>query len=178
MCRVAICLVTSVGRKIVVWKVSSEVGFEEFTRLVSASLSPTHWRRSIMSRFFVTALVGLTIALAATTSASAFQCVARSPNGAVGSSAGVLILERARAIALRRCILLLEESSRFLLSCRLLSVSESVGGRCRRPAPLNSVAVLARGLPRGCARTCSIDLLTARASRLHAVWSDSTAVGR
>lgn len=58
-----------------------------------------------MSRFFVTALVGLTIASAATTSASAFHCVARSPNGAVGSSAGVLILERARAIALRRCIL-------------------------------------------------------------------------
>lgn len=58
-----------------------------------------------MSRFLVTALVGLTIASAMATSASAFQCIARSPNGAVGSASGLLILERARAIALRRCIL-------------------------------------------------------------------------
>jgi len=58
-----------------------------------------------MSRLFVAALVGLTVASAATTSASAFHCVARSPNGAVGSASGLLILERARAIALRRCIL-------------------------------------------------------------------------
>lgn len=58
-----------------------------------------------MSRIFVTAIVGLTIALTLATSASAFQCVARSPNGAAGSAAGVIILERARAIALRRCIL-------------------------------------------------------------------------
>ena len=57
-----------------------------------------------MGRFVVAALVGLTIALAGSTSASAFQCVARSPNGATGSAAGVVILERARAIALRRCI--------------------------------------------------------------------------
>ncbi len=58
-----------------------------------------------MSRFFVAALVGSMIASAATTSASAFHCVARSPNGAVGSASGLLIPERARAIALRRCIL-------------------------------------------------------------------------
>jgi hypothetical protein len=58
-----------------------------------------------MSRFLIAALVGSTIASGVTSSASAFQCVASSPNGAVGSAAGLLILERARAIALRRCIL-------------------------------------------------------------------------
>ena len=57
-----------------------------------------------MNRLIVAAVVGLTIASALTTSASAFHCVARSPNGAVGSAGGLLILERARSIALRRCI--------------------------------------------------------------------------
>ena len=58
-----------------------------------------------MSRIIMAAFVGLTIAAATTTSASAFYCVARSPNGAMGSSSGLLILERAQSIALRRCIL-------------------------------------------------------------------------
>ena len=57
-----------------------------------------------MSRVLTAALVGLTITSTVATSASAFQCVARSPNGAMGSASGLLVLERARAIALRRCI--------------------------------------------------------------------------
>jgi len=56
-----------------------------------------------MSRFFVAALVGLTIISTVSTSASAFQCVARSPNGASGAGFGI-ILERAQSIAMRRCI--------------------------------------------------------------------------
>ncbi len=58
-----------------------------------------------MSRVFVTALVALTITSAMASSASAFQCVARSPNGAMGSASGLLVLERAQSIALRRCII-------------------------------------------------------------------------
>ena len=41
-------------------------------------------RRSIMSRFFVAAFVGLAIAAAVSTSASAYHCLARAPNGASG----------------------------------------------------------------------------------------------
>jgi len=56
-----------------------------------------------MSRFLVAALVGLTIAATVSTSASAFQCVARSPNGASGWGFGVFLV-RAQSIAMRRCI--------------------------------------------------------------------------
>jgi hypothetical protein len=56
-----------------------------------------------MSRFFAAALVGLTIVAALSTSASAFQCFARSTNGAVGSGSGIF-LERAQAFAMRRCM--------------------------------------------------------------------------
>jgi hypothetical protein len=56
-----------------------------------------------MSRFFAAALVGLIIVSTGATSASAFQCVARSPNGASGWGFGI-ILERAQSIAMRRCI--------------------------------------------------------------------------
>jgi len=56
-----------------------------------------------MRRFIVAALFGLTIVATISTSASAFQCVARSPNGASGWGFGI-ILERAQSIAMRRCI--------------------------------------------------------------------------
>jgi hypothetical protein len=57
-----------------------------------------------MSRFLVAAFVGLTIAATVSTSASAFHCVAASPNGASGAAFGVLLV-RAQSIAMRRCIL-------------------------------------------------------------------------
>ena len=52
-----------------------------------------------------TAIVGLTIVvtLSTTTPASAWQCMARSTNGAVGLGSG-LILERAQKFAIQRCI--------------------------------------------------------------------------
>ena len=56
-----------------------------------------------MSRFVVAAFVGATIAATVSTSASAYHCLARSPNGATGTAFGV-ILERAQSISLRRCI--------------------------------------------------------------------------
>ena len=56
-----------------------------------------------MSRFLAAALVGLTIVATLSTSASAFQCLARSANGASGWGSG-LIFERAQAFAIRRCI--------------------------------------------------------------------------
>jgi hypothetical protein len=56
-----------------------------------------------MSRFLVTMFVGATIAAAASTSASAWHCLASSHNGAAGTAFGV-ILERAQSISLRRCI--------------------------------------------------------------------------
>ena len=56
-----------------------------------------------MSRFFVAALIGITIAATASTSASAYHCLARSPNGASGAAFGVLLV-RAQNIAMRRCI--------------------------------------------------------------------------
>lgn len=56
-----------------------------------------------MSRFLAAALVGLTIVATLSTSASAFQCLARSANGASGWGSG-LIFERAQAFAMRRCI--------------------------------------------------------------------------
>jgi hypothetical protein len=56
-----------------------------------------------MSRFFLAALIGMTIAATASTSASAYHCLARSPNGASGAAFGVLLV-RAQNIAMRRCI--------------------------------------------------------------------------
>ena len=44
-----------------------------------------------------------TIAAAVSTSASAYHCLARAPNGASGTAFGV-ILERAQSISMRRCI--------------------------------------------------------------------------
>jgi hypothetical protein len=49
------------------------------------------------------AIVGLTIVATLSTPASAWQCMARSTNGAVGLGSG-LILERAQKFAIRRCI--------------------------------------------------------------------------
>ena len=56
-----------------------------------------------MGRFLIAMFVGATIAAAASTSASAWHCLASSPNGAAGTAFGV-ILERAQSISLRRCI--------------------------------------------------------------------------
>jgi hypothetical protein len=56
-----------------------------------------------MSRFLIAMFVGATIAAAVSTSASAWHCLAKSPNGASGTAFGV-ILERAQSISLRRCI--------------------------------------------------------------------------
>ena len=56
-----------------------------------------------MSRFFVAMFAGAIIAAAASTSASAWHCLAHSPNGATGTAFGV-ILGRAQSISLRRCI--------------------------------------------------------------------------
>ena len=57
----------------------------------------------IMRRFFVAVIIGSAIAAAASTSASAWHCLASSPNGAAGTAFGV-ILERAQSISMRRCI--------------------------------------------------------------------------
>jgi hypothetical protein len=56
-----------------------------------------------MSRFVVAMFVGAAMAAAVSTSASAYHCLARSPNGATGTAFGI-ILERAQSISLRRCI--------------------------------------------------------------------------
>jgi hypothetical protein len=56
-----------------------------------------------MGRFLIAMFIGATIAAAASTSASAWHCLATSPNGAAGTAFGV-ILERAQAISLRRCV--------------------------------------------------------------------------
>ena len=56
-----------------------------------------------MRRFFVAVIIGSAIAAAASTSASAWHCLASSPNGAAGTAFGV-ILERAQSISMRRCI--------------------------------------------------------------------------
>jgi hypothetical protein len=56
-----------------------------------------------MRLFFASALVGLTVAVTLSTPASAWQCMARSTNGAVGLGSGI-ILERAQKFAIRRCI--------------------------------------------------------------------------
>jgi hypothetical protein len=50
-----------------------------------------------------TAIVGLTIVATLSTPASAWQCMARSTNGAVGLGSG-MILERAQKFAIQRCV--------------------------------------------------------------------------
>ena len=55
-----------------------------------------------MRIFFAATLAGLTM-FATLSSASAWQCMARSTNGAVGLGSGI-ILERAQKFAIRRCI--------------------------------------------------------------------------
>ena len=59
--------------------------------------------RAIMSRFLIAMFVGATIVAAVSTSASAYHCLARAPNGASATAFGVF-LSRAQSIALRRCI--------------------------------------------------------------------------
>jgi hypothetical protein len=44
-----------------------------------------------MSRFFAAAHIGVTIAAAVSTSASAYHCLARSPNGASGWAFGAFL---------------------------------------------------------------------------------------
>jgi hypothetical protein len=56
-----------------------------------------------VNRFFVAVIIGSAIAAAVSTSASAYHCLAQAPNGATGHAFGI-ILERAQAISLRRCI--------------------------------------------------------------------------
>jgi hypothetical protein len=55
-----------------------------------------------MKRFFVTTLVGLTIVATVSTSASAFQCLARSSNGVSTWGYGIFF-SRAERFALRHC---------------------------------------------------------------------------
>jgi hypothetical protein len=55
-----------------------------------------------MKRLFLTTLVGLTLVVAVSTSASAFQCLARGSNGVSAWGAG-LIFERAQHFAIRHC---------------------------------------------------------------------------
>ena len=55
-----------------------------------------------MKRYVVAALFGLTVAATLSTSASAFQCLARSSNGVKTWGYG-LIFERASAFAIRHC---------------------------------------------------------------------------
>jgi hypothetical protein len=50
-----------------------------------------------MGRFLIAMFIGATIAAAVSTSASAWHCLASSPNGAAGTAFGI-ILERAQSI--------------------------------------------------------------------------------
>jgi hypothetical protein len=56
-----------------------------------------------MRFIFASTLVALAIVAVLSKPASAWQCMARSTNGAVGVGSG-LILERAQKFAIRRCI--------------------------------------------------------------------------
>jgi hypothetical protein len=56
-----------------------------------------------MRFLFATAIVGLAVVATFSTPASAWQCMARSTNGAVGLGSGI-ILERAQKFAIHRCI--------------------------------------------------------------------------
>jgi hypothetical protein len=55
-----------------------------------------------MNRFVAATLIGLTIVAAASTSASAFQCLARSSNGVTTWGYGIFF-GRASRFALRHC---------------------------------------------------------------------------
>ena len=55
-----------------------------------------------MKRFFLATVVGLTVVAGVSTSASAFQCLARGANGVSTWGAG-LFFERAQHFALRHC---------------------------------------------------------------------------
>jgi len=55
-----------------------------------------------MKRFFVATVVGLTIVAAVSTSASAFQCLARSTNGVSTWGYGIFF-NRAAGFAVRHC---------------------------------------------------------------------------
>jgi hypothetical protein len=56
-----------------------------------------------MRLLFASTLVALAIVAAFSMPASAWQCMARSTNGAVGQGSG-MILERAQRFAIHRCI--------------------------------------------------------------------------
>jgi hypothetical protein len=56
-----------------------------------------------MKLALATTIVGLIIVATLSTPASAWQCMARSTNGAVGLGSG-MILERAQKFAIQRCI--------------------------------------------------------------------------
>jgi hypothetical protein len=57
----------------------------------------------MMRLLFAAAVGGLMVVVTLSTPASAWQCMARSTNGAVGLGSGI-ILERAQKFAIRRCI--------------------------------------------------------------------------
>ena len=57
----------------------------------------------MMRLLFAAAVGGLMVGATLSTPASAWQCMARSTNGAVGLGSGI-ILERAQKFAIRRCI--------------------------------------------------------------------------
>jgi hypothetical protein len=64
-----------------------------------------------------TAIVGLYIVAAFSTPASAWQCMARSTNGAVGLGSGI-ILERAQKFAIQKCIVAGGNASGYACSIR------------------------------------------------------------
>ena len=61
-----------------------------------------NWKGPIMKRFIVATLVGLTIAVSLSTSASAFRCLARSSNGVNTWGYGIFF-SRASHFAVRHC---------------------------------------------------------------------------
>jgi hypothetical protein len=64
-----------------------------------------------------TAIVGLCIVASFSTPASAWQCMARSTNGAVGLGSGI-ILERAQKFAIQKCIVAGGNASGYACSIR------------------------------------------------------------
>ena len=68
---------------------------------VEAVITP-NWKGPIMKRFIVATLVGLTIAVSLSTSASAFRCLARSSNGVNTWGYGIFF-SRAAHFAVRHC---------------------------------------------------------------------------
>jgi hypothetical protein len=90
-----------VGREIL--QGPQEGQYSEGSDLIRNGLADTaRAMEGIMRLFFAATLAGLTM-FATLSSASAWQCMARSTNGAVGLGSGI-ILERAKGFALRRCI--------------------------------------------------------------------------